>query len=108
MSNPRPNKYLIVEFDWPKVEKPEMYKAAGNLHRALEEADWIEEVFAGFGGIGAGKSSIWVFKIAKYANLDELNDSYNPDQNEVSKAYSEFFKMMINVEEKIREEALFV
>ena len=96
MSNLRPNKYLIVEFDWPKEEKPEMYKAAGNLHRALEEAEWIEEIFAGFGGIGVGKSSIWVFKITKYANLDKLNDSYNLDQNEVSKAYSEFFKMMIN------------
>lgn len=100
--------YLIVEFDWPKEENTEMYKAAGNLHRAVQQADWIEEIFAGFGGIGAGKASIWVFKMKQYSDLDKLVNSYNSDQNEVSSAYSVFFKLMINVEEKVREEVVFV
>ncbi len=104
----KPGVYLIVEFDWPKEEKPEMYKAAGNLHRTVQETEWIEEIFAGFGGIGAGKASIWVFKMKQYAELDKLVNSYNSDQNEVSSAYSAFFNLMINVEEKIREEVVFV
>ena len=37
-----------------------------------------------------------------------LVNSYKTDQNEVSKSYSAFFNMMEDVEEKIREEVVFV
>lgn len=56
----------------------------------------------------AGKASIWVFKMSKNADLDKLVNSYGQDQKEGSRAYSNFFKLMINVEEKIREEVVFV
>ncbi|OLS28641.1 MAG: hypothetical protein HeimC2_05280 [Candidatus Heimdallarchaeota archaeon LC_2] len=103
-----PGIFLILEFDWPKEKTPEMYEAARNLHNMISKAEWVEEIFAGFGGIGAGKASIWGFKMSKYADLDKLVNSYRQDQNEVSRAYSNFFKLMINVEEKIREEVVFV
>ena len=106
--NQKPGIFLILEFDWPREETPDMYKAAGNLHNKVQKTDWIEEIFAGFGGIGSGKASIWVFKMSTYADLDKLLNSYKLDQNEVSKAYSKFFKLMINVEEKIRQEVVFV
>jgi hypothetical protein len=106
--NEQPSIYLIVEFNWPEIESPEMYKGAGNLHKVIEVADWIEEVFAGFGGVGKGKASIWIFKMRSYSILDKLLNSYNSDQNEVSRAYSTFFKLMVDVEEKIREEVVFV
>ena len=46
--------------------------------------------------------------MASYAELDKLVNSYNKDQNEVSKSYSAFFDLMEDVEEKIREEVVFV
>lgn len=100
--------FLIVEFNWPSETTPEMYKGAGDLHKTVIAAGWIKEVLAGFGGIGPGRASIWVFKMASYADLDKLVNSYKTDQNEVSKSYSAFFDMMEDVEEKIREEVVFV
>ena len=102
------NIFLIVEFNWPSETTPDLFKAAGDLHKTVLAAGWIEEVLAGFGGIGPGRASIWVFKMASYADLDKLVNSYNVDQNEVSKSYSTFFGMMEDIEEKIREEVVFV
>ena len=100
--------FLIVEFNWPSETTPEMYSAAGDLHKTVVAAGWIEEILAGFGGIGPGRASIWVFKMSSYGDLDKIANSYKTDQNEVSKSYSKFFEMMEDVEEKIREEVIFV
>ena len=96
--------YLIVQFDFPKPYQPEYGTKAKTLHQALDEQDWIEEVFAASGGIGGGPSAIWVFKVDRYASLDRLFNGSDP----VSKAYVDFFSAMEGVRDILREEVIFL
>ncbi|MGD2157284.1 MAG: hypothetical protein PVG14_02385 [Anaerolineales bacterium] len=95
--------YLVVQFSFPKPFQAEYGEKARALHQVLEGQDWIEEVFAASGGIGAGPSSIWVFKLNDYSALDRLLGGEDP----VSKAYVDFFGAMEDVRDFIREEVVF-
>ena len=95
--------YLIIQFNFPKPFKPEDGAKARILHDAVEGQDWITEVFAADGGVGAGPASIWVFRLDNYAALDRLLGGEDP----VSKAYVAFYAAMDNVADFIREEILF-
>lgn len=95
--------FLIVQFNFPRPFDPEYGAKAKSLHQVLEGQDWIEEVLAGSGGIGAGPSSIWVFKLGDYSALDRLFSGEDP----VSKAYVDFFSVMEDVTDMIREEVVF-
>lgn len=95
--------YLIVQFSFPRPFQPEYGTKAKSLHEALEGQDWIEEVFAASGGVGAGPASIWVFKLDSYASLDRLFGGEDP----VSEAYVDFFRAMDDVQDMIREEVIF-
>ena len=105
MSDHSPGIYLIVEFDWPTPFEQEHGKKARKLHDLVQTADWVQESVAASGGIGAGQSSIWIFRLANYAALDTLLRDF---ENEVCKAYIDFFSVMPVVTEKIREEVIFV
>jgi hypothetical protein len=97
--------YLIVEFDWPSPMKPELVQRAKDLHQIVQNQAWIEEVVEASGGLGAGPSSIWVFRLETYAALDRL---LRDRSDEVSRAYVGFFSGMANVHDKIREAVLFM
>jgi hypothetical protein len=97
------NIYLIVQFSFPKPFQPEYGIKAKALHQAMDGLDWIEEVFAASGGLGKGPSSMWVFKLVNYTSLDRLFHGDDP----VSKAYIDFFSVMDDVRDTIREEVLF-
>lgn len=99
-----PGVYLIVNFDWPRPFKPEYGDSARELHIALQDQDWIEEVLAASGGLGAGQSSIWLFWLENYAALDRL---YSDPDEPVGKAYRAFFGVMEAVDDRIREEVRF-
>jgi hypothetical protein len=97
--------YLIISFNWPRPYKPEYGQKARALHDVLADKDWIEEVLAASGGIGAGASSWWIFKLENYAALDRLlHDQDDP----VAAAYASFFSEMEDVQDMIREEVLFL
>lgn len=95
--------FLIVQFNFPKPFKPEIGAKAHTLHKSLSEQDWIEEVFTASGGVGAGASSIWAFKLDSYSSLDRLFGR----EDEVSRAYADFFSEMEDVTDMVREEIVF-
>ncbi|MCB0033492.1 MAG: hypothetical protein KDE51_05725 [Anaerolineales bacterium] len=95
--------YLIVQFNFPQPFQPEYGEKARALHQAVQNQEWIEEVFAASGGIGGGAASLWVFKLANYAALDQLLGGEDP----VSKAYVGFFSRMDDVQDMIRQEVRF-
>ena len=97
------NIYLMVQFNFPKPFQPEYGGMAKALHEVVQGQDWIEEVFTASGGVGAGPSSVWVFKLENYASLDRLFNSDDP----VSKAYVDFFRIMSDVQDMVREEVIF-
>jgi hypothetical protein len=104
-TNPQPGIYLIVEFDWPKPFETSHAKKARALHDNVQEQPWIEETVAASGGLGEKLGSIWIFKLANYAALDTLlNDETDP----VATAYRNFFSEMAAVEDRIREEVVFL
>lgn len=96
--------YLIVQFSFPSSFDPEYGERAKQLHAAVQEPDWIEEVLAASGGLGAGPAAIWVFKMADYASLDVLFGG----EDEVSEAYLGFFGRMDGVQDSIREQVIFL
>ena len=65
----------------------------------MQGQDWVQEVFAASGGLGAGPASLWVFRLANYASLDRL---FHGDEA-VSLAYVDFFGAMVDVTDAIRE-----
>lgn len=95
--------YLVVRFNFPSPFQPEYGEKAKALHQALQGQDWIQEVFAGSGGIGGGPSAIWVMKLDNFAALDRLFGG----EDVVSKAYVEFFGLMDDVDDLIREAVVF-
>ncbi|MFW9777585.1 MAG: hypothetical protein ACFFE8_01945 [Candidatus Heimdallarchaeota archaeon] len=99
-----PGIYLIIEFDWPGHITPEIRKNASELHRVVEDEEWIREVAAGSSGIGGMASSIWIFWLRDYSSLDIL---LRDKKNAIHRAYMEFFEKMINVSDQIKEEIIF-
>lgn len=95
--------YLIVRFNFPRPFRAEYGEKAKALHQSLQGHTWIEEIFAASGGIGPGPAALWVFRLQNYAGLDELFHGDNP----VSKAYMDFFSVMEDVTDSVREEVLF-
>lgn len=104
MPEPEQAIYLIVFFRFPKPFQAEYGEKAKGLHETLQGQDWIEEVFAASGGIGGGPPAMWVFKMARYSDLDRLFAGQEP----VSKAYNEFFSAMDDVSDMVREEVIFL
>ena len=100
-----PGLFLIIRFNWPREFKPEYGDAAKSLHVAIEHADWITEVLAASGGLGGKQSSYWVFKIQDYAALDRL---LGEGDDAVASAYDLFFSSMLDIDEVIRKEVVFV
>ena len=100
-----PGIYLIIEFDWPRPFTPEQAKMAAHLHNVVQNKRWIKEVVAASGGVGNGPSSFWTFWLENFAALDIL---LKDRENEVSKAYHNFFSEMVNVHDKVREEVEFI
>ena len=97
--------YLITEFDWPAPFEDEHGTLAGELHRSLQGHEWVKEICAASGGIGGDMSSIWIIWLANYAALDRLlKDPSDP----VSRAYNAFFSRMAAVQDRVREEVLFL
>lgn len=105
MAKPRAGIYLIVNFNWPQNFTKEMGDNARKLHEALMAADWIQETLAASGGLGSGPSSLWIFRMEAYADLDRLlHDRDDP----VSQAYLAFISDMVDVKESIREQVVFL
>jgi len=100
-----PGIYLIVEFDWPRPFTREDGDKARHLHDVIQNQSWIRESVAGSAGLGDGPGSIWIFRLENYAALDRL---LHDRENEVSRAYVEFFSAMPRVIDKIREEVVFL
>ena len=101
---PEPGIFLIVEFNWPKPMDEEAGKNAYHLHQVVQGKTWIRETVAASGGVGQGRSSIWIFWLENYAALDRL---LRDENDEISQAYIKFYKSMERVTEKVREEVLF-
>lgn len=97
--------YLIVEFSWPSPTEAELAQKAAHLHRVLQNRDWIQEVVAASGGLGGELGSLWIFRLENYAALDRL---FHDRTDEVSQAYMDFFSRMPRIQDKIREEVLFL
>ena len=102
---PKPGIYLMIDFDWPKPFETEHAKKARKLHDVVQGKTWIKESVAASGGIGAGQESVWIFWLGNYAWLDRL---LKDEGDEVAQAYSNFFSEMEAVEERIREEVVFL
>jgi hypothetical protein len=100
-----PYLYLIVEFNWPQNFTREDADKARVLHDRLQGQGWITEVLAASGGIGYGGSSVWIFGLKNYADLDRL---LHLPEDPVSKAYVDFFTRMADVTEKVREQVRFL
>jgi hypothetical protein len=98
--------YLNVEFSWPATidTEPDQVHAAVELHKAVQEADWIHGIFAATDGIGGDMDSMWVFWVPDYSSLDRL---LNNKRDKVAKAYAHFFSKMSKMRTKIREEVIF-
>ena len=97
--------YLIVEFDWPNPASKEMAQKAAHLHKCLQNQDWIQEVIAASGGLGGDHGSLWIFRLESYAALDKL---FHDQTDEISQAYMGFFSEMPRLNDKIREEVIFL
>lgn len=97
--------YFINWFDWPSTISEEMAKDAKELHRLVIEADWIEETIAASGGVGGELSSIWVFKLNGYGDLERLLHDYN---DPICKQYHKFFNQMARMETMIRDKVIFL
>jgi hypothetical protein len=100
-----PGLYLIVEFNWPDSFTPEDADKARILHESLKGQAWIKEMLAASGGIGFGGSSIWIFQLQTYADLDRL---LLMSDDPVSKAFNGFFTRMADVTEKVRQQVVFL
>jgi hypothetical protein len=97
--------YLIVQFNWPDKPSNDMAKKARALHDAVQGAGWVREAVAGYGGLGSGPSSIWVFWLENYAALEKLlRDKADP----IQQVYVAFFAEMKDLNESLREEVLFL
>ena len=97
--------YLIVEFDWPNPVETEVAQKAAHLHTVVHNQSWIREVVAASGGLGGDHSSLWIFWLENYAALDRL---FHDRSNEISQAYLGFFSRMSRVQDKLREEVIFL
>ncbi|MHA1865122.1 MAG: hypothetical protein ACTSVB_11835 [Candidatus Heimdallarchaeaceae archaeon] len=100
----KPGIYYIVMFDWPEEVSSELSKKVREFHELVEKAPWIREIVAASGGIGIGATSIWIFWLQDYTDLNKLLRS----EEEISKLYHEWTKEMQNVETMVREEVIFV
>ncbi|MHA2336610.1 MAG: hypothetical protein ACXACX_04870, partial [Candidatus Hodarchaeales archaeon] len=103
-----PNIFLIVEFRWPEKITEEIGKASANLHKKIQENDWIDDPVVAYGGVSRGLPCIWIFKVKEYGELDKLLHPTKSLNNDVSQAYSNFFKDMVNVRVKIKHEVQFL
>lgn len=101
----KPGIYFIVDFDWPQPLQEEHGRNARNLHDMVQDRSWIREVAAASGGIGVGRSSTWIFWLEGYAALERL---LRDEADEVGRAYRAFFGDMARVEDKVREEVVFL
>jgi hypothetical protein len=101
----QPGILLIVDFDWPQPFEKEHAQKAWALHDAIVASDWVVDLAAGAGGVGAGQSSIWVFRLDGYAALDRL---MREREDPVCRAYMDCFGIMENVAERVREEVIFL
>lgn len=98
-----PKLYLVVQFNFPRPFKPEYGDKAKALHAALQESDWIVEVLTASGGIGGGPAGLWILGLENYGGLDRLFGGEDP----ASRAYQDFFSVMDEVRDSIREAVLF-
>ena len=96
--------FLVVQFNWPRPFQPEYGELARALHQVVQGQDWIQEVLAASGGVGAGPASLWIFKLGDYAALDRL---FQDREDPVAQAYGAFFRQMEAVEDYVREEVRF-
>jgi len=106
MSETKPGIFLILEFKWPQPFQDEHGKLAWALHNAVQGQSWIRESVAASGGVGGKQPSMWIFWLENYAALDRL--FFKEEEDPVSKAFKTFFSKMLNVEDYIREEVLFL
>jgi hypothetical protein len=97
-SSTNPGIFPFVDFDWPNPIQEEHGKKARKLHDVVQNRTWIKEM-------GAGPACTWIFWLEDYAALKKL---LRNDEDEVAKAYRDFFAQMPVVAEKIREEVVFV
>lgn len=105
MMTPTAGIYLMIDFDWPNPFEAEHGSKARKLHDVVQGKSWIKEAVAASHGVGTGPASSWIFWLENYTALDRLLRDPN---DEVSKAYSDFFTLMPVVNAKIREEVLFI
>ena len=97
--------YLIVEFSWPSPFDLEAAQKAAHLHKTLQNQAWIQESLAASGGLGGDLGTIWIFRLESYAALDKL---FHDRSDEISQAYMDFFSRMPRVQDKIREQVVFL
>ena len=97
--------YLIVEFSWPSPIEPGLAQKAAHLHKVVQDQDWIQEVVAASGGLGGDLGSLWIFRLESYAALDRL---FHDRSDEVSQAYMDFFSKMPRIQDRIREQVMFL
>ena len=97
--------YLIVEFDWPNPVEKEVAQKAAHLHKVVQNQSWIQEAIAASGGLSGDHGSLWIFRLENYASLDRL---FHDRSDEISQAYVGFFSEMPRVNDKIREEVIFL
>ena len=102
-----PGLFLIVEFDWPKEITPQLFKASSHLHEVVTQSDWIDEKVAGYGGLRIDFQCIWIFRVNDFVALEKLLNLPEDEQDDVAKAYANFFDNMIKVKETIRQEVIF-
>lgn len=96
---------LVVQFNWPRPLTKGHGQMAKHLHEVLQGKDWIEEILAASSGIGGGPSSMWVFRLSGYEGLERL---FHDQEDPVSQAYTNFISEMVDVEDFVREEVVFL
>jgi hypothetical protein len=101
----KPGIYLVIEFDWPNPFEPGHGQKARHLHEVVQGKTWIRETAAASGGVGGELSSLWVFWLESYAALERL---LRDREDEVAKAYQDFFSEMSAVRDRLREEVVFM